>query len=1711
VVNADAIAFQTTAIPDAGAGEYYDTIIYFTTSGNAALPDTFNVLVGELPDGMSLIADREDNDGDGQPDPDGALTGNARLIGYPRVTRDGIPYDFVVKAISTGKLSTTPQPPGAPALATEQSFSIKVAEGTVNILNPTAEEGSSDPAVPAFPEIINFVNPANPQAFFSFAFETAGGSGNNVLVVYLPRELELSVFDTLASKNPDGSTKLEEDTLETDETNDPFGVYFSDGGVFNIQAGNKKVQIGGFQSPRGAVGKIDPLDADWFQRSPGAGGPDINSQRFFGDTRFPAGDTSLGTQLPVLFSNYFSDRYEGTNLGWTAPDSQPDLKRRKYPFVLGEYANAFFQPPNSLSALRYNAIVEAIDTRGTPSKLDDVISRRAYIVQVKIPEIAIDSVFIDGGTAGVDYNVFVGASGGVPPLKFDLEWVDEIDDAAATLSGTFPEGYSGPDSLLTKDLFGVDIDPDMGSFYGRPRASGFVDLTVRVYAAVMSPSQNPPDGTSWFLTPTVDVEGRQSELAGFHPVTQKAGIHKTFKVEMLMPSLPAVLNSSLDPGVDGNSYRASDGSGNVILKGIGGVPSLVPYPVDFGSNYPANPTVSYEWASTYDQDKSYANPQKGVPGLPNALTLDGDIESATNGEIKGTALDRGFHPVYIVQRDRYVGNTSASTPPIDGVARIQEAQTPMGLSISPDTALYMRGLQSTEGSGGVASGLLDATGAVAEGRMVPLFLQAQMFRATTGETTTETLKGLPPKADILPVGIANGGSRVNLDKSQTTIQGFWPAEAGKEVDWYYYGNRAFRHNQHEMTWLQIPNKEQTRVFMWGETLIKKWQNTTAGMYSRRYQKFVDTGSRGILIVEPRTGNFWIPATFSNTADDSDGSSFGSEFVQARPGSGYGHPRASYRGFYYYTAYDYADYDLHGSGGLGNYIENLSTSSASSTGWYAYDMGRGGVSVAVSDDGLWCATAMPGGDQQKIAIWRTDGKAIDADHNLFANGTVTGVDGIDADGNDLVNSAGIIDLGGNEATANDILPDSLKFVEGGLIFSRYTEGTSTASYSMNKIFGFSLKTGALSEINIQTARQNLPGISSGPALNGTQRCRYIPDQDQIRGVMASPCYLSQWAWAGNKAEEGETGPNAIAFTAGTVFYAERPNWTSAIDREGFYVEGNRNMSLFFMEVDGTGSDGLDLSTAKITDLTGNDSDIYGDLLTPGRPGEMMDFLKVSGDGKYVAVVRDWTTVDASSFSFYNQHPTFAHYYYSSSYETSTPSHDVLLFGTPIQRAADANGGDLDTNKSGVQHVLFVGQRANNVDGGSGPGAYMPAYASANNLINAQFRKITGLDFSEDNTKLFFEYAGHETYPVLCSGYVYGWYVNPTGLSTTYYYQVGTMMIAEFDFRKVDASTGNDTPIDFSSSGLIKNPMKGLKSTNGSTIAAVGPTGSSFGSTNPSSKQLFWARFRSPNGAFLYYVSDSLGGPAHMFGINMTNETIVSPEGKDRDPYVAFALHSSTVQFEQFECNSFNYESRFAAVPAGTTLGSGPNARDGDGIIFVIASDASSKSAPEADLEVYVFDANKGGELKVLTSDVTTGTINAINNLYVSMDANTLAGQRATTTSSRDSRTVLTSQTDLFVVTNVHDVLRGATPNAFILSEKASHGSSVAFVGEGTATGAQAIIYSYATTTGNASWDDRQLFVSVLAPSAGRTALDQVKSHYVVLAGGRKLNDDPDTAD
>jgi len=49
-----AINFETESVPAGGAGQLYNTVIRFTTSGGAALPDQFELDVGVLPPGVVL-------------------------------------------------------------------------------------------------------------------------------------------------------------------------------------------------------------------------------------------------------------------------------------------------------------------------------------------------------------------------------------------------------------------------------------------------------------------------------------------------------------------------------------------------------------------------------------------------------------------------------------------------------------------------------------------------------------------------------------------------------------------------------------------------------------------------------------------------------------------------------------------------------------------------------------------------------------------------------------------------------------------------------------------------------------------------------------------------------------------------------------------------------------------------------------------------------------------------------------------------------------------------------------------------------------------------------------------------------------------------------------------------------------------------------------------------------------------------------------------------------------------------------------------------------------------------------------------------------------------------------------------------------------------------------------------------------------------------
>lgn len=1664
-----AIAFETTSIPSGGAGQLYNVLIRFTTEGNAPLPDRFEIESGVLPQGVTLIRDRVDANFDGIPDTNGAYTGNARLLGFPRETGS---FTFVMKAIATGALGATSStaatnsPGQLPALAAEQQFNVNIGEGSISILTPTAAEGTQDPQVPAVSDVYDFVNPADPQGFTGVRFQVAGGSGSNEVNIYMPRELELSVFDDAVANLLVG---LDHDTDESPSTGDKFQVAFADGGWFQIQSGTD-AQVGGFQSPRGPVGTIanhgpiggpytPGLDPAWFQKAPGAGGPARNSRRNLGDTDgLSTGDNLVIPGRTILFSDYFDAAYEGTHDGYTDPDpvNPPVLTRRKYPFTSDQYANAFFlafNPAIDLTPLRYYVIVEAIDKRNTASKTDDVINRKAYVFQIRIPDIVIDSVFLSGGQAGVDYTQFVNASGGVPPLSFDLEWVDGVPDAAATVAA------------LDKSAFGIDLNPTTGQFFGVPRATGVADLTVRVFAAVMNPVQN---GAAFVPTGTV------GEFNGTHPLTGKAGIHKTFPVTFSAPTLPTLSNVNLPAGVDGTSYPGAQ------LIGAGGVENLIPNPVGFGDGYPTGTALrTYEWSSTFILDTSHGGlAGTSAAGMPNALVLDGNANSLSNGQISGITYDRGFIPITFTQLDFFLGTT---TSPNLAASRLSSQKT-LGLSVSPDTAIYLRGVKTSEDANGEPTGLLDASAQIAEPRNTPMFLAAGFFTVDTGKTPVRNAD-LPVQFDILPVGLANGGSDEFVDKSIPSVSGFWPAEASKEAMFYNSTSAAWQHLQQEVTWIQLPNH--FRMYLFGETQIKKFNSgATSGGWSKKYQiHSTSSGAkRGIIMLNPITGDYWMPAILSAGLDH--GTQFGAEAVLQRDDGGYYY----YEGVGYWKRYYYGQTDSRWdrellTQGLGNYIEQASSNT--SQGWYRVPQGRSGVSIAVSDDGKWAATALPStfGGEQKILLWKTDKTAIPS--SIYTKSFATRLDGKAAGGSTLTDSAVILNLGGENfgtvTTASDqrhIFPDSLCFVQDGLI---WMDQVSTASPRLDVIFGISLIDGTLSN----------RVVSGGAAPISSSSAMYVPDQDYLRGEMAQAYFSVQHAWARPKAAPGETGANRFAFVAGSNGISAMFSDDTASPRDGWRMKGNRAKSLYVMKLAKDGSTGLRLSGGSntLSDLTGADNRIYGDLLTPGRPGEDQDYLTMSPDGKYVAVVRDVSLTDYQYYTFYpdwTAYQTFAVISTGSGGQSWDSSNDLLI--------CSVDGEDLDA-ASGTQTVLYVGT------GGFGSGnPSMPSYASGAAHINGTYRRINGVTFgsstaANEERSVIFKYSSDTTYTPLFSGYTSGWGINPQSTGT---FGFGVEMSVRVQFKSTSGGA-----LTFASTSNVKNNLQGLAG-----VGSVGPTSAPFGNLNNATVQCFWTTFKSPNGNFLYYVSDQLTGAAVMVGFNISNAAIGSGATL-RNPYVAYLVHATTTGLDQIEVNSFTYANRFYAVPGGVTYP--PSGRSGDGLVFFIASDPSASSLSNTDLDVYVFDSNVGGVARVLTSGVTDTTANAINHLYVSADGNFLVGQRTRTTSlSRDSRATLTTNSDLFAVTNVHAVLAGSAPTAIRLVSGQSLGSSVAFVGEGTSTGPQAVIFSSAPTGATTTWRDRTLKIVVMATGAVPEVLDSTASHYVVLSGGRTLHDNPLTA-
>jgi len=1699
------IGFLTDSIPPSDAGRLYNVVIQFTAEGGAALPDRFELVAGVLPTGVSLYRDKEDLNLDGIPDEDGAYTGSARLLGVPREPGS---YSFTIKAISTGQLADGGPNPAQPDLATSHQFSVNVSEGTIAILTPTAEEGTTDPSMPAFPTVVPFVNPANPEAFFSFAFQLAGGSNINAATIYGPREWELSAFDASVVDE----TTLHQDVDESSVPGAPanmskFEQNFSDGGIFVLQAGQKKVQLGGFQSPRGSV-RVDGPDPgeditssdppfltgllpDWFQDA----AVPKNSRRDLADTQgLAGGDNTLGTELPVQFSDYFDPGFKSTT-------PTPDIEA-KYPFTEDQYLNAFFVPYTvgvDVTPLMFRLIVEAIDTRGTVTeKSDDVITRKAFIVRVQIPDVTIDTVLLPAGQAGVLYDAQVLLSGGVPPLFTDLEWVDSTDDLQATAGDP-----------LTKNLLGVEIDPKTWWFIGAPRATApdtdpgtptpdgpTVELTVRAWAQVMNPTQTGPA-----LVPTGNAGEWDGLLDpdGAGPAPGKSGRHHTFQVNFAPPTEPVIVNESLKPGIDGQAYPGDR------IVGMGGVPLLAPYPPGFfdggGIVYPSSTSQrTYEWSSTYAQDASYGVPNPAAPGLPNSLTLVTSATLATNGNITGTTFDRGFLDIHFEGRDFDVGNVA--TESADATAHQTVFVKTLTLSVSPDQAVYMRGVQGSEGAGGVSTGLLDSSAQMATPLMTPILLAAGLFTVETGKTPVYQ-SAMPAQFDILPVLLPNGGSDAHNRKSIPSISGYWPAESNKEPYWRANGgalNEAWKHCQQELTWLQAPNPAHSRVFMWAEATILN--NFVNGSWTQRFQTLDATKHRGVLVVNP-DGDFFVPVILDGS-DTAHGTTFGAEAVT--PGSStsstssyyYHGSHPMYTRYYYYAVRDSQIERRVHMQGTSTYIEPYSSSRNTSSGWYMGSLGRTATSVAMSADGVWCATALPGGsNSQKILLWRTDKQEIPA--AILSQSYATTLTGkkLDASGTlvDFPNSACILTVGGEQASgvtiaANQryLLPDSLMFVQDGLLFLNETQ--------FDHLFGVSLVDGHLSSADLNSAAA-VNSAGNGPGVSSTNGW-YIPDNDYLRGAVAPTPFSAQFAYTGSRPQPGEEGPAHIAFVAGANAFVGALSDLSGYPRCGYAVHGNRNKTLFYMAFNTASGTGLDLASSTLRDLTGNNSTIYGDLLTPGRFGEELDFLALSDDGKYAAVVREVSTNDGStSFSYRPSFHTGLYYVAkSSTYVSWGPAnHDLMLVST--------DGSDMHSG-TGTQHVLYMGTQgpvSSKINQSDPTG--LPSYAVGKNHINSYSRRVNGLTFTPDNKNLIFNYAGSDgnysstTYG-LSNGTSTGW--GPINPAQTGSFSGGTQVSIRLNFR-----TAADTPVDFTSTSNLHNNLQGLTGT-----SSIGLTSAPF--SGDTGAQCFWATFKSDDGNFLYYISDQInattsfqsGNRNYMVGFNISAATI-----NGRSPFTPFSPHANTVGFEQFDCNAWNYENRFKSVPGGVSV----NGHDGAGILCVIASDASAGAGSATDLEVYVMNANLGTNLIALTSGITTGTANAINHLSMSADGGVLAGQIAkTTANSNGSRAILNSNTDLFVVTNLHEVLAGGTPNALVVSQGQSHGASIAFVGEGTGGGPQAIVYSSGSAgSSNTTWSTRTLKSIALVPGAVPTVLDTTQSHTVVLAAGRKLADNPTTPD
>ncbi|MCK6461448.1 MAG: hypothetical protein L6Q95_16330, partial [Planctomycetes bacterium] len=956
--------------------------------------------------------------------------------------------------------------------------------------------------------------------------------------------------------------------------------------------------------------------------------------------------------------------------------------------------------------------------------------------------------------------------------------------------------------------------------------------------------------------------------------------------------------------------------------------------------------------------------------------------------------------------------------------------------------------------------------------MAPLLLAAGLFSAETGRPPARD-GALPVRLDTLPVMPCNGGSDAGNRLSIPQVRGFWPAESGKEPRWDATGHQAWKHVQQELTWLEAPDAHRTRVLLWAEATTTKTFSNKA--WSQRYQQLDPSKRRGVLVTRPVTGEWFVPAILDGSVRDH-GTLFGAEAVVsassvAGAGSRHTYGDRFYTKLYYYAVRDSAhDREAHLHGGSA-WLQSYASASDTAAGYYLQSLGRTATSVAMSSDGIWCATALAGGsDVQRILLWRNDRQGIPA--AILAQPFAIALDGRDGDGTALIGSACILKVGGEAAgsavltrSQRHLLPDSLCFVENGLLFLNETQ--------LDRVFGVSLLDGHLSSVDLNKARAAAGGAGTGPAVSAATG-QFVPDQDYLRGQGGAQGFGAQFAFAGDLPDPGEEGPDRVAFVAGGNAFLAPLTDLGGYPRQGYALHANRDKALLFLELD-TEDGGLDLGTSTLRDLTGGDARIFGDLLTPGRFGEELDYLALSDDGRYAAVVRDIATEDHMPSSAFGYRATF-HTSIGPRDESGdawTASHDLLLVST--------DGADLDRGASGAQHVLFLG--TGSLAATDPPD--LPSYAAGKAHLDAPFRRLNGLLFAPDGRTLVFNYAGHDGFnPLYHGGTGTGAPHNPEQSGT--HNGSGTQSILALAFR-----TASGGAVELADGGILANGLAGVAGT-GATSAPYGESGSS---------HCFWATFRSPNGRFLYYVCDGIDQSLSFTAANrnfMVGFNIGAEAVNGRAPYTPFLPHPTTVGFEQFDCNAWCYDSRFAA---------------GASILCVVASDASAGAGSATDLEVYAMDADLGTDLVALTSAVTAGTANAINHLYLSADGRVLAGQVSRTAAgSAGGRSFLNGVSDLFVVGNVTEAVLGATPEAFVASRDRSHGASVAFVGEGAGGGAQALVFSAGpAAASNASWAARTLLSAPLAPGAVPTVVDGTESHYAVLAAGRKEDDDPASAE